>query len=311
MGTVLALNNSPYYTVNPRMLASIGFTVPTTTRVVGRLAGLMRSLADANDGAFSPGIQLGVESDRALRSSSGRRELRRISEEHDISYVVHVPDYLVPGPSGHTSLFGHLFSFLPAHLFTPRMFADAMLERLDAAHDIGSETIVMHLPAMRERDAETVLTYFTPRIAIRLEDYGQTIAIENCNNRDHPYFGNIEPIQWLLTCLGDRYGFCFDFGHYIVERGSLDDESLRLAAGTASVHHVHINDQRSDAHLFLGERPENCSSSMLEAMERIYVEQVLENVDPEGKVFVMERNKPFSTSQLEESVRRLRAALSL
>ncbi|RZN45320.1 hypothetical protein EF808_06755 [archaeon] len=311
MSTVFALNNSPYYYVNPLMLGSIGLTVPTTARLVRKLAILMRSLADANDGAFLPGIQLGVESDRALRSASGQRALSSIREEYDVSYIVHFPDYLVPGPSGHTSMLGHALSFLPAHLFTPRMFSDAVLERLDAAHAIGSETLVMHLPAMRERDAETVLTYFTPRNALRLQDNGQLLSIENCNNKGNPYFGDIEPIQWLLSCLGDRYGFCFDFGHYIVERGSIDNKALRLAARTAAVHHVHINDRRSDAHLFLGERPDGFSRTKLEAEERIYVDEVLSNVDPDNTVFVMERNRPFDPAQLEEAIRRLRSALSL
>ncbi|MHC1599019.1 MAG: TIM barrel protein [Candidatus Methanofastidiosia archaeon] len=312
MKPILAINNSPYYYFNPFMLNSIGMTLPCTERIIKNLIKKILWLSNQFDDIFIPGIQLGVESDFALRSPSLIKSMRCLGEDHGIEFIVHVPDLIVPGKQCLKGLRQHATSYvLGTRNITKERFSMEVLRRADAAYSLGAKTMVIHLPSGVSEMPQDTLSYFSPNISDSLKEKCIKFAIENCNNEPNPFYGNVHNINLLLKNLGDPYVFCFDYGHYIVGRKNIPKDELISAAKLAMVHHVHINDGSSDMHLFMGERPQHTNHEALLEMEKLYMDSVLRNVDTNGKIFVFERNRPYSENQLLAATQMLLSALSL
>ena len=307
----IALNNSPYYYYHPRMAKSIGLGMPRTCSVARRLAAVMSRCASDCGDAFIPGIQFGVESDRALQSRSLQATLLRMAREMGLFYVVHIPDLVVPGiyhPSGALSRIASLgyARSKPSRAWFERF----MTGRIASAHAIGAKYMVIHLPNGHENEQGSITSYLTDKVTEALEGAGITLCIENCNSAGGPYYSGISEVVGLVRDLGGPYAFCFDYGHYMVCRKASDCAELALAAQEAVMHHVHINDTSRDAHLFLGERPVWADRELLEAVDLRYREQVLTPSAGIAETYVLERNKRYSYGQLLAGVKAVIDALS-
>ncbi len=311
MQPCIAINNSPYYYYNVRMAQSIGLGIPRTGPIVSRLARVISRCAMDCDDGFIPGIQFGVESDRALQGCALQRELRILSEDMGLAYVVHIPDFVVPGTYRPSGLLSRIASLGYARSSTSRTcFERFMLGRIASAEAIGAKSMVIHLPNGPEDEHEVVESYLSPALSDALREAGITMCIENCNNAGNPFFADVGPIVELVRRLGAPYGFCFDYGHYMVGRDVADREALLLAARNATMHHVHINDTSGDSHLFLGERPKGANAAILDDVERQYKDVVLSPSAGIASTYVLERNKPYSYSMLLHSVKSLLIAIS-
>ncbi|HOP08674.1 MAG TPA: TIM barrel protein [Candidatus Methanofastidiosa archaeon] len=306
MDTVLALNNSPYYYFKPSSQRSIGYTWPLTDRIVSKLADVMLDIFDELGLDMIPGIQLGAESDGALRNQRKRRAMRDISAEKGIEYIVHLPDQMVPGSYVKKGFQQQMLGILQGgHGKNIRDFESDVKERIAAADELEARYMVMHLPNGPFEEQAKVESYLTGGVHDILSETGIKMCIENCNNRDNPYYGDISNLHDLVNGLGDPYQMCFDYGHYLVDRDRTDMGELLSKCSGALVFHVHINDRTSDKHLFLGERPADADPTVLDDVEDAYVNCFLRGVDPKGKAFVLERNRQFEHAQIRSSVERL------
>jgi hypothetical protein len=300
MSPCIALNNSPYYYYHPRMAASIGWPAPTTGRVVTSLARHIARVSLSFGEAYVPGIQFGVESDRALQNASLQRRLVALREKLGLCYIVHIPDLVVPGayhPSGVMTRIARLWYGRASS--SPEAFGRFMRKRIRSAAAIGAPFMVLHLPNGPREDPQETARYFSSDMASELERAGILLGIENCNSSGSPYYGEIAHVHSLIESLDGPYGFCFDYGHYRVGRTDVDGHELARAA-TAPIHHVHINDGTADQHLFLGERPSGADHAALDRVEERYVREVLSH--SRAPVYVLERNKPFSPAMLSRGV---------
>jgi len=310
MDTVLALNNSPYYYFRPSNQRSIGYTLPFTERIVSRLADIVFRVRDDLGIKFIPGIQLGSESDGAVRNAGKIRALNRISEEKGIEYIVHLPDQLVPGRFIRKGLQQRLLGIVQGnHSSSINEFEDEVIKRVLAAAELNSCNMVMHLPNGPVENQERVKSYLQGRISDILSENDITMCIENCNNEGGPFYGDPRNISSLVNDLDGPYMTCFDYGHYLVERDEIKLDDVISFCDGSRVFHVHINDKASDKHLFLGERPDDADSKILDRVEKVYLEDILTKVDPIGKTFVLERNRPFDYDVLRSSVELLLSSL--
>jgi len=306
MDPVVALNNSPYYYFKPRMMRSIGASVPRTMHILSKVADMLEQVEGMVPHRFVPGIQLGVESGPAICSSSGAVRIRDFFSDRGVVPIVHVPDYIVPGTYLTHGFSNRILSLLKGPFdYDIRDFEKEVVRYIDAAQALECDTMVMHLPNGTDEDIAGTCEYLTGAVCEHARSLGIHIALENCNNSGSPFFGDLQNVFGVVDSLDSPYGFCFDYGHYLVDRDAHDIESLHRAAESASVHHVHINDCLGDRHLFLGERPEGIDERILERNEKVYVEDVLSRIDSAGKTFVLERNKSYSSAQLAGAVTRL------
>ena len=311
MRPCIAINNSPYYYYNVRMAKSIGIGIPRTGSVVGRLARVISRCAMDCDDGFVPGIQFGVESDRALQGRALQRGLCTLAEDEGLAYVVHIPDLVVPGTYRPSGLLSRIASLGYARSSPSHSWFERFMEgRIASAKAIGATAMVIHLPNGPDDEHEVVESYLVPSLSDALREAGITMCIENCNNAGNPFFAEVGPIVELVRRLGVPYGFCFDYGHYMVGRDAADRDALLLAARHALMHHVHINDTSGDSHLFLGERPKGANADILDAVESQYREVVLGPSAGIATTYVLERNKPYSYDLLLQSVTSLLSVIS-
>ncbi|MBN1786054.1 MAG: TIM barrel protein [Candidatus Methanofastidiosa archaeon] len=312
MKTILAINNSPYYYFRPSNQRSIGYSLPLTDRIVSKLSEIMARITDDMEASLVPGIQLGSESDRAIMNKGKIDSLRKIAKEKGIEYIVHLPDQLVPGTYIKRGFQERLLGLIQgAHGKDKNDFEREVCKRISAASELGSKYMVLHLPNGPLEDPSTIKDYLGGCIKDLLNETGICICIENCNNKHGPYYGDIGRLSELVSDLGNPYEMCFDYGHYLVDGDGRKIEDARSLCSWARVLHVHINDRAADRHLLLGERPRGLDCEVLEKVEKDYIEGFLPFIDPDGKVFVLERNKPFSYGQLRASAEKLVNALSL
>jgi len=310
MDTVLAINNSPYYYFKPSNQRSIGFTLPFTDRIVSRLSDVMLLLRDALDIDFTPGVQLGSESDRAILNKRKLRVMRRISEDKGIEYVLHLPDQMVPGIYVKNDLRQRVLGMLQGgHNKSVEDFQSEVMRRMESASYLNCRYAIMHLPNGRNEDRSKIEGYLSGKLRDCIDEMGLKLCIENCNNERHPYYGNIGNLMDLVGSLGSPYEVCFDYGHYLVERENVDVGDVKRVSESTRVFHVHINDMLSDKHLLLGERPAGADPRVLDEVENIYLNKVMRGIGHESRAFVLERNKPFSFEQLSRSVSLLFSSL--
>jgi sugar phosphate isomerase/epimerase len=311
MDTVLALNNSPYYYFRLSNQRSIGYALPLTDRIVSKLADIMLLLSEDIDVDFVPGIQLGSESDGAVRSPGKQKALRKISDEKGIEYIVHIPDQLVPGIYIRKGFQQRLLGIVQGNHGKRKLdFEQEVKKRIYGANELECRYMVMHLPNGPLEDRQKIEDYLNGDISDTLSETGIEMCIENCNNENNPYYGSLSNLHALVEGLGDdHYKMCFDYGHYLVDRERIDKDELLEKGLGARVFHVHINDRVSDKHLLLGERPQDADKMALDEVERIYIYDFLGNVDPRGKAFVLERNRPFEYDQIRSSVEMLFGAI--
>jgi len=310
MDTVLALNNSPYYYFRPSNQRSIGYTLPFTDRIVSKIADVVIRLQRDLGLDFIPGIQLGSESDSAVRNPGKVRAMRRIAEEKGIEYVLHLPDQLVPGTYLRSGFKDRLLGIVQGnHGKSVGEFEREVCKRLDAASDLGCRFLVMHLPNGPIESKERVIGYLRGEIADSLNEHGLKMCIENINNKGNPFYGNITNLGDLVESIGPPYHICFDYGHYLVDRSNIDVGEVSAICRSTTVFHVHINDRISDKHLFLGERPGDADGNVLEEVEGAYLQYALKGVGIAGRAFVIERNRPFRYDQLKSSVELLFGSL--